>query len=298
MAADRSSQLLREFEDYLTAGLRLSRQTVATYTRDCRGFVSWLEANDLDTETVTTAQVIDYLVMRQRDEGIDQRTIAKSISALRSLFHYLVLQRVREDNPAILVELPRMTSRVPGVLDLEEIDRLLEAIELDGPLGLRDRALFELIYSCGLRISEAVELSVDRVFLAERLIRVQGKGEKERLVPMGGHARYWLERYLEEARPKLVRRPVAALFLNNRGQKLSRKGMWKRFREIAERAGVDAKVHTLRHSFATHLLEGGADLRAVQELLGHADISTTQIYTHVDRDELATYHADYHPRGR
>ena len=298
MAADRSSQLLREFEDYLTAGLRLSRQTVATYTRDCRGFVSWLEANDLDTATVTTAQVIDYLIMRQQHDGLDQRTIAKSISALRSLFHYLVLQRVREDNPAILVELPRMTSRVPGVLDLEEIDRLLEAIELDGPLGLRDRALFELIYSCGLRISEAVELSVDRVFLAERLIRVQGKGEKERLVPMGGHARYWLERYLEEARPKLVRRPVAALFLNNRGQKLSRKGMWKRFREIAERAGVDAKVHTLRHSFATHLLEGGADLRAVQELLGHADISTTQIYTHVDRDELATYHADYHPRGR
>ncbi len=299
MAAERSSShLLREYEDYLTAGLRLSRQTVATYIRDCRGFAGWMEANEIDAATVTTAQVIDYLILRQQNDGIDQRTIAKSISALRSLFHYLVLQRVREDNPATLVELPRMACRVPGVLDLEEVDRLLEAIELDGPLGIRDRALFELIYSCGLRISEAVELSVDRVFLAERLIRVQGKGEKERLVPMGEHARHWLGRYLEEARPKLARRPVAALFLNNRGQKLSRKGMWKRFREIAERAGVDAKVHTLRHSFATHLLEGGADLRAVQELLGHADISTTQIYTHVDRDELATYHADYHPRGR
>ncbi|MFW6312558.1 MAG: site-specific tyrosine recombinase XerD [Spirochaetota bacterium] len=291
-------QLLLQFEDYLTAGLRLSRQTVATYLRDCRGFVTWANANDLEARSVTTAEIIDFLIMRQQDEGIDQRTIAKTISALRSLFGYLVLEKVRDDNPATLIELPRAAYRVPGVLEVEEIERLLAAIEIDGPLGLRDRALFELIYSCGLRISEAVDLSVDRLFLAERLIRVQGKGDKERLVPMGEYAHHWLKRYLAEARPLLARRPVSALFLNNRGQQLSRKGMWKRFREIAERAGVEAKVHTLRHSFATHLLEGGADLRAVQELLGHADISTTQIYTHVDKDELATYHADYHPRGR
>ncbi len=290
--------LLLSFEDYLTVGLRLSRQTVATYLRDCRGFVAWADANALEAQSVTTAEIIDFLIMRQQDEGIDQRTIAKTISALRSLFGYLVLEKMREDNPATLIELPRAAHRVPGVLEIEEIERLLGAIEIDGPLGLRDRALFELIYSCGLRISEAVELSVDRLFLAERIIRVQGKGDKERLVPMGEHAYHWMTRYLEDARPHLARRPVSALFLNNRGQQLSRKGMWKRFREIAERAGVEAKVHTLRHSFATHLLEGGADLRAVQELLGHADISTTQIYTHVDKDELATYHADYHPRGR
>lgn len=291
-------QLLLSFEDYLTAGLRLSKQTVATYLRDCRGFVAWTDANALEAQSVTTAEIIDFLIMRQQDEGIDQRTIAKTISALRSLFGYLVLEKMRDDNPATLIELPRAAQRVPGVLEIEEIERLLAAIEIDGPLGLRDRALFELIYSCGLRISEAVELSVDRLFLAERIIRVQGKGGKERLVPMGEHAHHWMTRYLEEARPHLARRPVSALFLNNRGQQLSRKGMWKRFREIAGRAGIEAKVHTLRHSFATHLLEGGADLRAVQELLGHADISTTQIYTHVDKDELATYHADYHPRGR
>jgi integrase/recombinase XerD len=287
-----------QFEDYLTAGLRLSRQTVATYMRDCRGFVAWMKSGDVRPETVTTAEIIDFLIARQQEDGIDQRTVAKSVSALRSFFQFLVMEKVRDDNPAVLVELPRMSHRVPGVLDLNEVEKLLAAIEIDGPLGLRDRALFELIYSCGLRISEAVELSVDRVFLEERLIRVRGKGDKERLVPMGEHARHWIERYLTEARPRLARRPVDALFLNNRGQQLSRKGMWKRFREIAARAGVDAKVHTLRHSFATHLLEGGADLRAVQELLGHADISTTQIYTHVDREELATYHADYHPRGR
>lgn len=293
-----ADQLLRGFEDYLTAGLRLSRGSVLTYVRDCRGFLAWLDDNAAGPDDVTTTQIIDYLIVRQQEDGIDQRTIAKTISALRSLFHYLVLELVREDNPATLVDAPRMAHRVPGVLAVDEVERLLAAIEIDGPLGLRDRALFELIYSCGLRISEAVELTVDRVYLAERLIRVHGKGDKERLVPMGEHARHWLQRYLDEARGKLARRPENALFLNNRGQQLSRKGMWKRFREIAARAGVDAKVHTLRHSFATHLLEGGADLRAVQELLGHADISTTQIYTHVDRDELATYHADFHPRGR
>lgn len=291
-------RLLDYFEDYLTAGLRLSKGSVVTYVRDCRGFLAWLAESEADPATVSTTEIIDYLIARQQDDGIDQRTIAKTISALRSFFHYLVLEKVREDNPATLVEVPRMAHRVPGVLDVEEVERLLAAIEIDSPLGLRDRALFELIYSCGLRISEAVELSLDRVYLAERLIRVRGKGDKERLVPMGEHARHWLERYLEEARVKLARKPADALFLNNRGEKLSRKGMWKRFREVAAKAGVEAKVHTLRHSFATHLLEGGADLRAVQELLGHADISTTQIYTHVDKEELATYHADFHPRGR
>ena len=154
-------QLLLQFDDYLTAGLRLSRQTVATYLRDCRGFVVWLGANRLDAQTVTTAEIIDFLIMRQQDDGLDQRTIAKTISALRSLFNYLVLEKCREDNPAVMVELPRASHRVPGVLDVEEIERLLDAIELDGPLGLRDRALFELIYSCGLRISEAVELSIE-----------------------------------------------------------------------------------------------------------------------------------------
>lgn len=290
--------ILEYFEDHLTVGLRLSRQTVSTYVRDVRGFAAWLEAEELEFASVTTAEIIEFLIRRQQQDGIDQRTVAKTISALRGFFAYLVQESVRQDNPARLVELPRTSHRIPGVLDLDEVERILDSIETDSPLGMRDRALFELIYSCGLRISEAVELTLDRVFLSERLLRVTGKGDKERLVPMGEQAYQWLTRYLEEARPQVTRRPEPALFLNNRGQKLSRKGMWKRFREICERAGVEAKVHTLRHSFATHLLEGGADLRAVQELLGHADISTTQIYTHVDSEELAAYHADFHPRGR
>ncbi len=291
-------QILEFYEDHLRMGLRLSQQTVSTYLRDVRGFSSWVLQSDHTLEGITTAEVIHYLIERQQQDGIDQRTVAKTISALRSFFSYLVQENVREDNPATHIELPRASQRIPGVLDLDSIEHLLDSIELDSPLGIRDRALFELIYSCGLRISEAVELTVDRVYLSERLLRVRGKGDKERLVPMGAHAHEWLSEYLEEARPAIARRPEAALFLNSRGEKLSRKGMWKRFREICDRAGVDAKVHTLRHSFATHLLEGGADLRAVQELLGHADISTTQIYTHVDKEELAVYHSDFHPRGR
>ena len=290
--------ILEFYEDHLRMGLRLSKQTVSTYVRDVRGFASWCAASSCDLQTITSAEVIQFLISRQQDDGIDQRTVAKTISALRSFFTYLVQEGVRQDNPATRVELPRMGQRVPGVLDVDSIEHLLDTIDLDTPLGVRDRALFELIYSCGLRISEAVELTMDRVYLSERLLRVRGKGDKERLVPMGDHAYQWLSVYLEDARPDIAKGIEPALFLNSRGQKLSRKGMWKRFREICERAGVDAKVHTLRHSFATHLLEGGADLRAVQELLGHADISTTQIYTHVDKDELAVYHADYHPRGR
>ena len=293
-----ADSILLRYEDYLSAGLRLSRQTVATYVRDCRGFLDWMREQDHGLADVTTSETIGFLIMRQQEEQIDQRTIAKTISALRSLFQFLVLEGVRDDNPATDVELPRLSHRIPGVLDLAEIEKLLEAIETDSPLGIRDRALFELIYSCGLRISEAVELTLDRVFLSEQLLRVSGKGGKERLVPMGEHALVWLRRYLDDARPHLARKPAHALFLNNRGGQLSRKGMWKRFREIAEKAGVEAKVHTLRHSFATHLLEGGADLRAVQELLGHADISTTQIYTHIDKEELGVYHAEFHPRGR
>ena len=294
MAAD---QLIGEFEDYLSAGLRLSRQTVSTYVRDCRAFVEWTIHHDLSPLTAGTGDVIDFLIARQTEEGIDQRTVAKIVSALRSLFQYLVLHGRRVDNPAMLVELPRTPHRIPGVLSVQDVERLLGAVDVTTPLGLRDRALFELIYSCGLRISEAVDLTLDRVFLKERLIRVHGKGDKERLVPMGDHARFWIRKYLDEGRPHLARQPGSALFLNHRGERLSRKGMWKRFREIAALAGVEAKVHTLRHSFATHLLEGGADLRAVQELFFFNDTATTEIYTHIDRDDLRKYHEEYHPKG-
>ncbi len=304
MAVRESAQLgslLERFQDYLMIELKLSQRTVETYMRACRDLGTYCAKRGFDLCTLSSGEIIQYLIDRQTavETPVDQRTIAKILSALRSFFNFMIIEQERGSNPALLVETPKAEHRVPGVLAVADVERLLDAIDTGCPAGLRDRALFEVIYSCGLRISEAVELLVDRLYLREGLIRVIGKGEKERLVPVGGEAIAWLERYLEHGRPKLAKPTVRTqkLFLNHRGQGLSRKGMWKRFRDIADQLGIDAKVHTLRHSYATHLLDGGADLRAVQELLGHADISTTQIYTHVGRDDLRRYHADYHPRA-
>ena len=294
-----SDTLLERFRDYLQVELRLSRQTVETYMRECTA--AHLDARDQGRtlERLSTGDLIDFLIRRQTsDEPVDQRTIAKGLSALRSFFQFCVLEEVRPDNPAGSIATPRGEHRLPGVLSVEQVNTLLDSIDITTPGGLRDRALFEIIYSSGLRISEAVSLDQNYLYLREALVRVHGKGDKERLIPLGEEAVLWLQRYLDEGRPKLARiLTERAVFLNRRGTRLSRKGMWKRFHELTQAVGIDAKVHTLRHSFATHLLEGGADLRSVQELLGHADIGTTQIYTHIDTEDLREYHERFHPRG-
>ena len=286
------------FEDYLAVEIRLTRASVSTYLTECRTFFDYLTGREKDATEVTAQVIIEYLVQRQLG-GISQKTIAKSISILRAFFRCLVLEKYCEENPVELIETPKMSLSIPKVLSEEDVDAFLSAIDVSKPLGVRDRALFELIYSCGLRVSEAVALSMESLYLDEGFIRVLGKGRKERLVPLGRAAHLGLQKYLRETRGLLLKtnqRPTA-LFLNFRGRRLSRKGIWKRFHEIAQKAGITAKVHTLRHSFATHLLRGGADLRSVQELLGHQDITTTQIYTHVDEKELREYHRKYHPRG-
>lgn len=292
------------YEDYLRAEQHRAELTVATYVCECERFLGYLGAFPPDerptVETVTGPDIVDYIVSRQMD-GLDTRTVAKVLSSLSSFFQFVVLCNARVDNPVKTIDMPRLGRRLPSVYSLDEIDRLLGEIDTSNPYGLRDRALFELIYSCGLRVSEAVGLGVNSLFLEESIVRVVGKGAKERIVPLGEVAELWLRRYLSEARPELLKRSRFTeehLFLNNRGTALSRKGMWKRFRAIADRAEVDSsKLHTLRHSFATHLLKGGADLRSVQELLGHADISTTQVYTHLDEADLRRAHRAYHPRG-
>lgn len=291
--------LIDQFADYLSVELRLSPRTVETYLRECQLAAHHGRAVDCPLEEFSTGEIINYLLERRAgDEPVDQRTLAKGLSALRSFFQFCVLEGIRPDNPATAVSSPRGDHRLPGVLSVEQVDGLLAHIDLTTPGGIRDRALFELIYSCGLRISEAVELELHHLYLDEGLVRVVGKGDRERLVPLGDEATRWIRRYLEAARPRLVRGAAErAVFLNRLGRRLSRKGMWKRFHELTCIAGIDAKVHTLRHSFATHLLEGGADLRAVQELLGHADIGTTQIYTHIDTEDLREYHHRYHPRS-
>jgi integrase/recombinase XerD len=292
------SALLEAFAAYLAAELRLSRATVSVYTLEARLLLDYCAPKPPEElASVSGADLIQYLVHRQL-QGASRKTTAKSLSALRAFFGFLVREGLAPANPAEDVEAPRIPRRIPEVFSREEVERLLAAIDLNTPGGVRDRFLFELIYSCGLRVSEAAELTLERIYKAEKFLRVLGKGGKERIVPVGELALEWLERYLNEARPALARgRRLASLFVNHLGQPLSRKGMWKRFKGYALEAGVAGKIHTLRHSFATHLLKGGADLRTVQVLLGHADIGTTQIYTHVEESELAEYHRLYHPRG-
>ncbi len=230
------------------------------------------------------------------EQGLSRKTMARVVSSVHALYKFMRLEGSRLDDPSELIETPKQDRQLPSVLAPEEVDRFLGTIDATSPRGLRDRALFELIYSCGLRISEAAALSFDQLYLEEKVIRVLGKRKKERLVPFGDAAATWLKRYLDEGRPALAKGRTDRVFLNQAGKGISRKGIWKRFDGLRDASGVVAKVHTFRHSFATHLLAGGADLRTVQELLGHSDISTTQIYTHIDPESLQSYHRDYFPR--
>jgi integrase/recombinase XerD len=292
-----TANLSGQFEDYLTSYLRLSPATVSTYVSEVRRLLTYLQEQNLPPAEVRSTDLVDYFIQRQL-AGLSPRTAAKALSAVKAFFSFLKESGISAGNPAEMLESPRAARRIPEVFSVQDIETLLAAVDTSTPLGIRDRCLFELIYSGGLRVSEAAALTLNRLYPGEGLLRIAGKGDKERLVPLGEVALQWLKVYLTESRPRLVKPPpTAALFLNRRGKALSRKGIWKRFKETAVRAGLSGKVHTLRHSFATHLLGGGADLRAVQMLLGHADIGTTQVYTHVREKELKGYHARFHPRG-
>ena len=290
----------RQYDTYLRVELRMSPNTVEAYLREVVRLEDFLVKNNRSWGDADTAILEEYLIHdRQKEKDLSPRTLSRILSSLRSMMEYLQLSGVRKDNPLNSMDMPRITQSLPEVMNLEEIEAFLDAIPLDTNLGKRDRTLFELIYSCGLRVSEAVDMEMTHIFLEEGMIQVFGKGSKERWVPLGSEAEYWLRLYLKDVRPRLLKPGIQTnkVFLNNRGKGLSRKGMWKNFRTIADNAGVSGKIHTLRHSFATHLLQGGADLRSVQEMLGHSDISTTQIYTHLDRDDLVKAHGDFHPRG-
>ena len=290
--------LSADFAEYLAAERGLSPTTVATYAAEARAFEAFLAMCGRSIEQADAADVEAYMTSR-RVRDIDPRTLAKASSAIRSFYRFLVLENRVTTNPAGSMDPQRVTMRIPRYLAAEEIDRLLDACDPVRPLGIRDRALFELIYSCGLRVSEAVGLTVTRVSLPEAAVRVMGKGSRERMVPMGKRAKEELEKYLSHSSDPYLpgALPVDTLFLGRGGKKLSRKTVWRIFKRLALSAGLEGKVHTLRHSFATHLLQNGADLRSVQELLGHADIGTTQIYTHVSQEVLKRTHAEFHPRG-
>lgn len=291
-------KLLQEFYNEIIFVENHSKVTAETYLISVKEFVSYLEANCISIEHVTQQTVLYYSAWR-KTKGLSELTVAKDMTALCEFGSLLVRKQVWTDNFVADLDRPKISRALPKVLEVGQVDSILAAIDVSTPLGVRDRALYEVIYSCGLRISEASGLLLSNIHFEEQVLIVRGKGNKERLIPFGGDAELWLKKWIFEARPQIVgSKIIDEVFVNSRGQVLSRKGIWKNFKALGVKSGVEAKVHTLRHSFATHLLAGGADLRSVQELLGHADLSTTQIYTHVDDGQLKDYHRDYFPGHR
>ena len=291
------AELLSRFCSRLVAIERRAVLTKDCYRLEIRRFLDFLEAEDTLLGDVDAGFLCAYLSMRRDSEEIDSRTAAKAISALRSFFRFAMDEGLVKDNPAFTLESPKPAANLPEVMDSKTIEGLLDTIKTDTPLGIRDRSLFELIYSAGLRVSEAVGMNIKDIDLESGVAKVRGKGNKERLVLFGQEAATELKYYLQEARPKLAGKVNKnnALFIGRSGKRLSRKGIWKNYSKYALLAGTSSHLHTLRHSFATSLLAGGADLRTVQELLGHADLSTTQIYTHVDTGILRENHRRFLP---
>ena len=297
--SDDEQELLREFIDSLWLERGLSPHTRNAYLTDLRGFALWLAGRGSSLRQAGREAILDHLGWRLQ-QGYQARSTARLLSALRTFYRYLLRERLIHEDPTLQVELPQLGKPLPKSLSEAEVEALLAAPDIAEPLGLRDRAMLEVLYACGLRVSELVALSLEQINLRQGVVRVLGKGSKERLVPLGEEALIWLQRYQAEARGLLLAgRPSSVLFPSQRGEQMTRQTFWHRIKLHARHAGIlkPLSPHTLRHAFATHLLNHGADLRVVQLLLGHSDLSTTQIYTHVAKARLQALHAAHHPRG-
>ncbi len=291
--------LIEQFLDALWMERGLAEQTLHAYRSDLSKFSQWLDARGNSLLTLRSEVLHDYLAWRL-DQGFKASSTARLLSALRRFFQYLIREQLREDDPTALLMGPKLPKRLPKDLSETQVEALLAEPDVGNPLELRDKAMLELLYATGLRVSELVGLTMENISLRQGVVRVFGKGNKERLVPMGEEAMYWIATYLREARTLLLgAQPSDVVFPSNRAQQMTRQTFWHRIKLYASRAhiAVDLSPHTLRHAFATHLLNHGADLRVVQMLLGHADLSTTQIYTHVASERLKALHTEHHPRA-
>jgi integrase/recombinase XerD len=291
---------LEQFHDFLALERGAADTTQEAYMRDVARFAAFARSQAITAPGDATPRALREFVFHLKDLGLAPSSIRRTVSAVRTYYRFLVGEGHVSRDPSERLETPSRWRTLPEVLTVAEVERLLAAPTLDDALVFRDRAMLELAYGAGLRVSEWIGLRVQDLVFDDQLLRVFGKGSKERLVPIGRSAIGAAAVYLRELRPKLERgKGRGILFLNARGEPLTRMGAWTILRKHVGRAGIEKTVspHTLRHSFATHLLEGGADLRAVQEMLGHADIATTQIYTHVDREYLRSVHRQYHPRS-
>lgn len=278
----------------------LSDNTRDSYRRDLQYFAEWLEKSSGTALVATdTMQVMDYLAWRH-SQNYSSRSTARLLSCLRGFFRYQIREGRLTNDPMAGIDNPKLPRSLPKLLTEADVEALLDAPHTDEPLGLRDKAMFELLYACGLRVSELTGLTLPMVNLRQGVVKVVGKGSKERMVPMGEVAADWLQRYMQEGRSLLLQaQPSEVLFPSSRGGQMTRQTFWHRIKYWAARAGIDKPMspHTLRHAFATHLLNHGADLRVVQLLLGHSDLSTTQIYTHVAQARMQSLHRTHHPRG-
>ena len=293
------SSLIDRFVDSLWLERGLSANTLAAYRTDLGKLAAWLDQQGSSLLTLQALDLQAYLAWRV-DHGFKATSTARLLSALRRFYQYLIREQLRTDDPTALLAGPKLPQRLPKDLNEQQVDALLMAPAVDQPLELRDKAMLELLYATGLRVSELVGLTIENISLRQGVVRVVGKGNKERLVPMGEEALYWLQQYLRAARTELLGGVSCdVLFPSSRAQQMTRQTFWHRIKLYAERAGIRVNLspHTLRHAFATHLLNHGADLRVVQMLLGHADLTTTQIYTHVARERLNALHQQHHPRG-
>lgn len=296
---------LRRYLQFVKLEKGLADNSITSYETDLQRYLKFLaeKINIRDLTGVTLAHIEKYLE-ELTGMGLSVSSITRNISSIRSFHEFALVENLALANPAELVELPKKAHKLPEVLDTDEIEQILQTADRETNAGIRDAAILECLYATGMRVSEMVDLEVDRIFFEIGFIRVTGKGNKERLVPLGEIAQQALEQYLNDVRPlfKFSQNPQNAknkVFLNQRGGPLTRMSIWNIVKKYAEKAGVEKNVypHIFRHSFATHLLEGGADLRAVQEMLGHSSILTTEIYTHIDRSFLHQTHKQFHPRG-
>jgi integrase/recombinase XerD len=288
-----------QFLDYLSLERGLSKNTLTSYGRDLNKFVSFLKKKRISSfGDVKKSDIQDFLLF-QKDRGLSSNSIARGLAAMKVFFRFLAREGFLKTDIASVIETPKLWKHLPEALSFSEVDKLLNAPNLRDWIGIRDKACLELMYATGLRASELINLNIKDVNLELGIIKCVGKGSKERIVPLGKVAKAALKRYIDKVRGKLIKSGAeGGLFLTRLGRKMSRQMLWKIIKGYARKSRIDKdiKPHTLRHSFATHLLEGGADLRVVQEMLGHSNISTTQIYTHINKERLKSIHKKFHPR--
>lgn len=293
---------LQSFIHYLSVERGLAPNTLESYERDLTQYIGHLkEGGTVSLKDTAKSHIVSY-IGKLRKAGKAPATVSRSIVSIRAFYQFLVRERVIDKDPSLHLESPKLEKRLPKVMSMHEVERLLEAPQTSTPNGMRDKAMLEVLYATGIRVSELISLSMDDIHLSLGYVRCLGKGSRERIIPLGRIAAQTLDQYIRTSRPKLLRpgRSEEALFVNHLGTRMTRQGFWKIIKKYAAQSGIRKEItpHTLRHSFATHLLENGADLRSVQEMLGHADISTTQIYTHVTNKRMKEVYNQTHPRAK